>query len=265
MSGNDSMSGQDYLASLLHQARQDMGSSDSMQQLSSHLHSVLDLSRLPDLEEPTSPALPSPLVTRLPLFSRCPFTNEAQLWGHENLASRAPLLALAQQGRDQARAGLTVRRPWSNSVQSTIPPTSKPSLDSFLCTSLVALTNKQGEGKYWFKSGCPTPDPRWPASQQLMIGPIPGDVEYSELRTAFLGRGHTCHLFIQNNQAWLERNQEKFGPRQVKFGYVVYSEADIAARLYRQGSLAVRRGAVGTQCQVKVKRMDGLPALFHRN
>ena len=25
------------------------------------------------------------------------------------------------------------------------------------------------EGKYWFKSGCPTPDPRWPAVQQLMV------------------------------------------------------------------------------------------------
>ena len=33
--------------------------------------------------------------------------------------------------------------------------------------------------------------------------------------------GHTIHLFIQNNQAWLEKNQEKFGKKQVKFGYVV--------------------------------------------
>jgi hypothetical protein len=48
--------------------------------------------------------------------------------------------------------------------------------------SIVALTNKHGKGKYWFKSGSPTPDPRWPACQQLMIGPIPGDVEYSTLR-----------------------------------------------------------------------------------
>ena len=122
--------------------------------------------------------------------------------------------------------------------------------------NLVVLTNKRREGKYWFKSGCPTPDPRWPAVQQLMVifvklsytlkmdlcqtynnwnlieaGPIPGDCDYSELRTAFLSHGQTCHLFIQNNQvkyqfyfdfvletlfqAWLERNQEKFGSRQV--------------------------------------------------
>ena len=26
--------------------------------------------------------------------------------------------------------------------------------------SLVSLTNKHGKGKYWFESGCPTPDPR---------------------------------------------------------------------------------------------------------
>ena len=40
-------------------------------------------------------------------------------------------------------------------------------------------------------------------------------------RSAFLSKGHTIHLFIQNNQAWLEKNQEKFGKKQVKFGYVV--------------------------------------------
>ena len=114
---------------------------------------------------------------------------------------------------------------------------SKPSLDEVKDDSLVAMTNKHGKGKYWFKSGCPTPDPRWCAKQQLMIGPIPGDVEYATLRSAFLSKGyfiiqnkqkinlyiagHTIHLFIQNNQAWLEKNQEKFGKKQVKFGYVV--------------------------------------------
>ena len=41
----------------------------------------------------------------------------------------------------------------------------KPSLDDVKDDSIVALTNKHGKGKYWFKSGCPTPDPRWPARQ----------------------------------------------------------------------------------------------------
>ena len=116
----------------------------------------------------------------------------------------------------------------------------------------------------------------------IEAGPIPGDCDYSELRTAFLSHGQTCHLFIQNNQvkyqfyfdfvletlfqAWLERNQEKFGSRQVfiesrqlwfidcfflqvKFGYVVFTEAETAERLYRQGSVVVRR-ASGERIQV---------------
>jgi len=132
----------------------------------------------------------------------------------------------------------------------------KLSLDDVKDDSLVALTNKHGKGKYWFKSGCPTPDPRWPAIQQLMIGPIPGDVEYSTLRSAFLSKGHTIHLFIQNNQAWLEKNQEKFGKKQVKFGYVVYTDAMVAQRLLAAGNVAVGHA------KVAVKEMDGQPAQF---
>ena len=79
--------------------------------------------------------------------------------------------------------------------------------------NLVALTNKHGKGKYWFKSSCPSQDTRWSSIQQLMIGPTPGDVEYSTLRSTFLSKGHTIHLFIQNNQAWLEKNQVRWsGP-----------------------------------------------------
>jgi len=133
----------------------------------------------------------------------------------------------------------------------------KPSLDDVKDDSLVALTNKHGKGKYWFKSGCPTPDPRWPARQQLMIGPIPGDVEYATLRSAFLSKGHTIHLFIQNNQAWLEKNQEKFGKKQVKFGYVVYTEPEVAKRLFTIGHVLVGHA------KVKVKEMDGQPAVFN--
>ena len=41
-------------------------------------------------------------------------------------------------------------------------------------------------------------------------GPIPGDCDYSELRTAFLSHGQTCHLFIQNNQVILSTVQFVF-------------------------------------------------------
>jgi len=135
-------------------------------------------------------------------------------------------------------------------------PVVKPSLDDVKDDSLVAMTNKHGKGKYWFKSGCPTPDPRWPSIQQLMIGPIPGDVEYSTLRSAFLSKGHTIHLFIQNNQAWLEKNQEKFGKKQVKFGYVVYTDSNVAQRLLANGHVQVGHA------RVAVKEMDGQPAQF---
>ena len=81
----------------------------------------------------------------------------------------------------------------------------------------------------------------------------------------------------QNNQAWLERNQEKFGSRQVgclnqlsldcvlsqvKFGYVVFTEAETTERLFRQGGVIVRR-ASGERIQVcsyfflAVLRMSG--------
>jgi len=248
------------------QVRQEAG--DSLTQLSAQLQSVLDFSRLPSLEEALSPSGSPPLPPSpppLPLFSRCPFTNQAQLWGLQESQGRVPLHPLPLPPRDLYGPSLSIRRPWP-SVNLPSPPaaSSKPSLDGILCTSLVALTNKHREGKYWFKSGCPTPDPRWPAVQQLMAGPIPGDCDYSELRTAFLSHGQTCHLFIQNNQAWLERNQEKFGSRQVKFGYVVFTEAETAERLFRQGGVVVRR-ASGERIQVRVKRMDGLPAQFYRS
>ena len=62
---------------------------------------------------------------------------------------------------------------------------------------------------------------------KLQAGPIPGDCDYSELRTAFLSHGQTCHLFIQNNQAWLERNQEKFGSRQVFVNIMSFSDSHL--------------------------------------
>jgi len=178
---------------------------------------------------PTSPSPPPP--TQLPTSTT----------GRQRQASSSPLSFN--------------QKPPSNSSQLK-NTTVKPSLDDVKDDSLVAMTNKHGKGKYWFKSGCPTPDPRWPACQQLMIGPIPGDVEYSTLRSAFLSKGHTIHLFIQNNQAWLEKNQEKFGKKQVKFGYVVYTDNCVAARLLAAGHVLV--GHV----RVAVKQMDGQPAQF---
>ena len=117
-------------------------------------------------------------------------------------------------------------------------------------------------------------------------GPIPGDCDYSELRTAFLSHGQTCHLFIQNNQVkilttfdadynvcsrlGLKGIRRSLGPDrllyrtfdywhlyqfcpQVKFGYVVFTEAETAERLFRQGGVVVRR-ASGERIQVRLWR-----------
>jgi len=225
---------------------------------------------------------------RLPLFSRCPQTNTAILHTPNTdlplITRRLPLLALSPNNCNnlaernnpflQQRKMSPVKASYSQMAQKVTDQeqeeafearrqqalqerrTVKASLDDIKDTSLTALTNKQGKGKYWFKSGCPTPDPRWEANQQLMIGPIPGDVEYSQLRTAFLAKGHTIHLFIQNNAAWLEKNQEKFGKKQVKFGYVVYTDSNVAVRLLRSGGVMVGK------TKIRVKEMDGRPAQF---
>jgi len=225
---------------------------------------------------------------RLPLFSRCPQTNTAMMHNPSTdvplITRRLPLLALSPNNfnnlsdrqnpfaQNRKFGGCSpVKASYSQMAQKVTEQeeedafearrqaerrTVKASLDDIKDTSLTALTNKQGKGKYWFKSGCPTPDPRWQANQQLMIGPIPGDVEYSQLRTAFLAKGHTIHLFIQNNAAWLEKNQEKFGKKQVKFGYVVYTDSGVAVRLLRSGGVMVGK------TKIRVKEMDGRPAQF---
>jgi len=63
-----------------------------------------------------------------------------------NMAAFSPLLSAA--------GGSS---PLNNKVKV---PVVKPSLDDVKDDSLVSLTNKHGKGKYWFESGCPTPDPR---------------------------------------------------------------------------------------------------------
>jgi hypothetical protein len=54
----------------------------------------------------------------------------------------------------------------------------------------------------------------------------------------------------------LEKNQERFGKKQVKFGYVVYTEPEVARRLLSSGFVMVGHA------KVAVKEMDGQPAVF---
>ena len=106
-------------------------------------------------------------------------------------------------------------------------------------------TKTNGGRPYIFQPGHPTPDPRWPAEQQLMIGPMPLSVEYTEARSALMPYGgYIIRLFISPNLVVINEDI-------VKFGYVVYSQAEIASRLIAGGFVIV--GGV----KVAVKKMDG--------
>merc|ERR1711973_898085 len=99
-----------------HQVGLGNGAGDSLDHLSTQLQSVLDFSRLPSLEEALSPSGSPPLPPSpppLPLFSRCPATNEAQIWGLQespHAPGRIPLHPLPP--RDLYGPSLSLRRPW---------------------------------------------------------------------------------------------------------------------------------------------------------
>ena len=98
---------------------------------------------------------------------------------------------------------------------------------------------------YIFRPRHPTPDPRWPAEQQLLIGPLPLSVEYTEARSALMpSNGYIIRLFISPNF-------EVINKEIVKFGYIVYSDPEIPSRLIAEGFVIV--GGV----KVAVKKMDG--------
>ena len=103
--------------------------------------------------------------------------------------------------------------------------------------------------KYIFKSGCPTPDPQWPSELQLMIGPIPSDVDYSDVRSAFHNHGPIFRLFIPYI------GSEIIGGKRVKFGYIVYSDPKVVKRLLASGFVIVGGNLVS------VKKMDGKPVI----
>ena len=131
-----------------------------------------------------------------------------------------------------------------NSDAAASSPTSG---DVLSCTrgSSESGTEKNVGRPYIFRPGHPTPDPRWPAEQQLMIGPMPLSVEYTEARSALMPYGgYILRLFISPNLVVI--NEDVF-----KFGYIVYSHADIASRLIAGGFVIV--GGI----KVAVKKMDG--------
>merc|ERR1712037_632856 len=87
---------------------------------------------------------------------------------------------------------------------------------------------------YRFRASNPEADPRYPADQQLMVGPIPGhlehDVIYNGLRGIFQARGPVCFMFVHKSAV-----KDNDSGKLVKFGYVVFAEKGTAQKVIREG------------------------------
>lgn len=89
---------------------------------------------------------------------------------------------------------------------------------------------------YRFKARNPEPDPRYPADQQLMVGPIPGhlehDVIYNGLRGIFQSKGPVCFMFVHKSAV-----KDNDSGKLVKFGYVVFAEKGVAQKVSKEGTI----------------------------
>merc|ERR1719309_30113 len=97
--------------------------------------------------------------------------------------------------------------------------------------------------KYRFRHKNPTPDPRFPAGCQLMIGPIPThlshDVLYPTVRSVLQSMGSVCFMFIHQNAT-----KDDNGGQMVKYGYVVFAEKWQAQKILKMGSFNLPGGRV---------------------
>jgi len=102
---------------------------------------------------------------------------------------------------------------------------------------------------YRFKAKDPIPDPRYPGDQQLMIGPIPGELEhdniYNNLRSIFQARGAVCFMFLHKSAV-----KDLETGNQVKFGYVVFAEKGTAQKVLKEETVTFGGGH-----KIKVKPM----------
>jgi len=102
---------------------------------------------------------------------------------------------------------------------------------------------------YRFKASNPEADPRYPADQQLMVGPIPGnlehDVVYNSLRGTFQARGPVCFMFVHKSAV-----KDNDSGKLVKFGYVVFAEKGAAQKVLKEGTVAL-----GGDHKIKVREM----------
>lgn len=165
-----------------------------------------------------------------------------------NNNSSSSLLSSSSSSRPGTRApsysAIIKKEPLDNRPQINFVKAEKPKI------TLVQKSEPKKIGKaaetalaagYRFKAREPTADPRYPADQQLMVGPIPGNLDhdtiYNNLRSIFQSRGPVCFMFIHKNAVKdLETN------KLVKFGYVVFAEKGVAQRVVKEGSITFSGG-----------------------
>jgi len=89
---------------------------------------------------------------------------------------------------------------------------------------------------YQFLPTNPQPDPRYPVELQVVVGPIPGslphDTLYPDLFCALKAAGHLVTMYLQKNPMRVKNEL-------VKFGYAVFSEARVAGKVVRKGSVTL--------------------------
>lgn len=137
-------------------------------------------------------------------------------------------------------SAITRKEPISSSQikvsENPLPaPMNKPSV------KLMKSAPSAFSATYRFRSKSPHPDTRFPADQQLVIGPIPGhldhDLIYNSLRGIFQLRGAVCFMFVHKSAV-----KDDISGKQVKFGYVVFAEKGVAQKVLKEGSVTFGGG-----------------------
>jgi len=143
-------------------------------------------------------------------------------------------------------SAITRKSPTSDPPQSVKPPTIKPRPKS---TSPVT-TPSTASTPYRFVSKNPVADPRYPACQQLMLGPIPGHLDhdniYNSLRGFFQTKGPVQFMFIHKGAVKIQSS----GDKTVKFGYVVFAKKGPAQAILKEGAVTFAGHSI------KVKSME---------
>lgn len=149
-------------------------------------------------------------------------------------------------------AAISKKEPLSNNTQINNVRKVKPRVTN----NLKIDSKKSGKAAesalaagYRFKAKDPVPDPRYPGDQQLMIGPIPGELDhdniYNNLRSIFQSRGAVCFMFVHKSAV-----KDLETGNQVKFGYVVFAEKGIAQKVLKEETVTFGGGH-----KIKVKSM----------